>query len=208
MFGIEPDRASELTAFLDQQAQSLTADAAIAKFRKQRDVDQEQLIGSTGDQLAAERLPAQLENRVPGAREVERVVVLLSVELHATKGIALFQRESCAIKFFGPRTGVQTRKEFVIVRTRRSDLIVGYRGQGSQIRLARIRAMLSVQMCEFRQLVFTRPDLREALRDCVGDQEFVIATIKIAGELGIELSADDVRLALNTGQREWIERWI
>ena len=135
-------------------------------------------------------------------------MVLLSVELHATKGIALFQRESCAIKFFGPRTGVQTRKEFVIVRTRRSDLIVGYRGQGSQIRLARIRAMLSVQMCEFRQLVFTRPDLREALRDCVGDQEFVIATITIAGELGIELSADDVRLALNTGQREWIERWI
>lgn len=67
--------------------------------------------------------------------------------------------------------------------------------------------MLSAQMREFRQLVFARPDLREALGACVNDDEFVVATVELAGGLGISLGEDEVRLALNTGQREWIERW-
>lgn len=68
--------------------------------------------------------------------------------------------------------------------------------------------MLSAQMREFRQLVFTRPDLREVLRACSDVDDFVAATTAVAGELGIELSESEVRAALNAGQREWIERWI
>lgn len=71
-----------------------------------------------------------------------------------------------------------------------------------------MRAMLSAQMLEFRRLVFTRPELREALSAYSSDPPFVAACVALASELGITLAEDEVRLALNRGQREWIERWI
>lgn len=68
--------------------------------------------------------------------------------------------------------------------------------------------MLSARMHEFRQLVFARDELREALRICASDDEFVLASVALAGRHGIALGADEVRRALDAGQREWIERWI
>jgi len=68
--------------------------------------------------------------------------------------------------------------------------------------------MLSAQMREFRQLVFARPELREALRGCDSESQLVTASVALASQHGIALSEDEVRLALNAGQREWIERWI
>jgi hypothetical protein len=68
--------------------------------------------------------------------------------------------------------------------------------------------MPSTEMTRFRQLVFTRPELREALRGYDGDQEFVMATIALAATLDIKLAEDDVREALNAGQRDWLERWL
>jgi len=63
-------------------------------------------------------------------------------------------------------------------------------------------------MREFRQLLFARPELREALRACDSDPQFVIATVALAGQHGIALAEDEVRAALKSGQREWIERWL
>lgn len=68
--------------------------------------------------------------------------------------------------------------------------------------------MLSAGMREFRQLVFTCPELRESLHDYTSDAEFIPATVALAATFGIELDENDVRMALNAGQREWIERWI
>jgi hypothetical protein len=68
--------------------------------------------------------------------------------------------------------------------------------------------MPSAEMNRFRQLVFTRPELREALRGYAGDQEFVTATLALAATLDITLGEDEVRQALNAGQRDWLERWL
>lgn len=67
--------------------------------------------------------------------------------------------------------------------------------------------MPSVQMRQFRHLVFTRPEVRAALHACASDPELVVATVALASEFGIVLAEEDVRLALNAGKREWIERW-
>jgi hypothetical protein len=63
-------------------------------------------------------------------------------------------------------------------------------------------------MLEFRRLVFSRSELREALQGPMTDAEFVAATVALAAGFGVTLAADEVRQALDAGQREWIERWL
>lgn len=68
--------------------------------------------------------------------------------------------------------------------------------------------MQSAEMRKFRQLVFTRAEVREALCAYASDQDFVSATLALAQTFEINLGEDEVRQALNAGQREWLERWI
>lgn len=68
--------------------------------------------------------------------------------------------------------------------------------------------MPSAELRKFRQLVFTRAELREALCGHASDQDFVSATLALAQTFEIKLGEDEVREALNAGQREWLERWI
>lgn len=68
--------------------------------------------------------------------------------------------------------------------------------------------MLSAQMQQFRQIVFSTAQVREALRAYADDASFVAGTIRLADSFGIQLSAEEVREALVAGQREWLERWL
>lgn len=68
--------------------------------------------------------------------------------------------------------------------------------------------MLSAPMQQFRRLVFSNAQVREALRAFADDASFVAGTIQLAGSMGIGLSAEEVQEALRAGQREWLERWL
>lgn len=68
--------------------------------------------------------------------------------------------------------------------------------------------MPSTEMSKFRQLVFTRPELREVLGSYASDPEFVSATLALAGRFEINLGEEEVLEALNAGQRDWLERWL
>jgi len=68
--------------------------------------------------------------------------------------------------------------------------------------------MQSAEMRQFRHLVFTRAEVREALCGHASDQEFVSATLALAQTFEINLGEDEVREALSAGQREWLERWL
>jgi hypothetical protein len=58
-----------------------------------------------------------------------------------------------------------------------------------------------------REAVLADPVLQERLRG-LGPTEFVIATVTVAGELGLELTEADVEEGLRQARREWLERWI
>ncbi|HWS25753.1 MAG TPA: hypothetical protein VN259_04185 [Xanthomonadales bacterium] len=68
--------------------------------------------------------------------------------------------------------------------------------------------MLSAPMQQFRRLVFSNAQLREALQAYPDDASFVTGTIQLASNFGIVLSAEEIREALAAGQREWLERWL
>lgn len=68
--------------------------------------------------------------------------------------------------------------------------------------------MLSAPMQQFRQLVFSNAQVREALRAYADDATFVAGTLQLAGSMGIALSAEEIHEALRAGQREWLERWL
>lgn len=103
----------------------MAADSTVAKFWQQGDVDQKQFIGGSCDQFATNRLTVQLEYAVVSAREIQRIVMLLSFELHSTEGSTLVKRKSRAFEFVSARARVQTSQEFMIVRPRWADLVVG-----------------------------------------------------------------------------------
>lgn len=68
--------------------------------------------------------------------------------------------------------------------------------------------MLSAQMQQFRQLVFSDAQLRAALCQFSSDEAFAAGAIELASRQGILLSAQEVDQALAAGQREWLERWL
>ena len=205
---MQMDRTAQPPAFGDQGAQAIAADPATAELGQQRDVDQHESIDIDEDQFPPDRLPLQFEQGIAGPREMVRIVVLPEVELHAAERLALVDRETSAFELIRTRAGVQPGEKFEVVRARRAHAIVGQYGQVGWTRLATIGVMLSAQMLEFRRLVFSRSELREALQGPMTDAEFVAATVALAAGFGVTLAADEVRQALDAGQREWIERWL
>lgn len=68
--------------------------------------------------------------------------------------------------------------------------------------------MSDTAFSEFRAAVLADTDLQDKLREINDRAEFISSVVDLASKLGINLSAEDVENAMNTGRREWIERWI
>jgi hypothetical protein len=56
--------------------------------------------------------------------------------------------------------------------------------------------------------VLGAPALQSRLRDLTDRDSFVGETVKIAAELGLDLSPGDVDEALRDARRAWLERWV
>ena len=51
-------------------------------------------------------------------------------------------------------------------------------------------------------------DLQERLRVISDHDDFVSAVLEVAGELGLDLTADELEMEMNTAQRAWFLRWM
>lgn len=61
---------------------------------------------------------------------------------------------------------------------------------------------------KFHHMVLADPTLQEKLCDLDSKPEFIEKVMFLGGELGLAFTLDDVKEALNSGSRSWLERWI
>lgn len=61
---------------------------------------------------------------------------------------------------------------------------------------------------QFRELVLREPSLQQELEQAPDFAAFQPLALKLAQQLGVELTAEDLEAAWRAAQRAWIERWI
>ncbi len=64
------------------------------------------------------------------------------------------------------------------------------------------------QFERLRQAVLQDQALQERLYQILDLDEFVSQVLSEAEELGLEVTAEDVRSVMRANQRAWLERWI
>lgn len=68
--------------------------------------------------------------------------------------------------------------------------------------------MSQEQFEQFRNVVLEDLSLQKQLRAFTKRDMFVAHVVKLGAERGFQFTAEDVEEAMNTNQRDWIERWI
>jgi hypothetical protein len=61
---------------------------------------------------------------------------------------------------------------------------------------------------DFRQTVIEDSSLQHRLRGMTNTDDFVTRCVNLGHELGHEFTASDVRDALDTARRVWLQRWL
>ncbi|MBC7711357.1 MAG: aspartyl/asparaginyl beta-hydroxylase domain-containing protein [Rhizobacter sp.] len=64
------------------------------------------------------------------------------------------------------------------------------------------------QFSQFRDVVFSHPELQSKLRNCAHLDELLAASVALGRDYALHFSIEDVRAQANRGRREWIEQWI
>ncbi|HEX4263155.1 MAG TPA: Nif11-like leader peptide family natural product precursor [Verrucomicrobiae bacterium] len=68
--------------------------------------------------------------------------------------------------------------------------------------------MLENSFEKFRELVLRDLALQETLREPTRDDALIEMVVRIGVERGFGFTADEVRDAMRTSRRAWLERWI
>jgi len=68
--------------------------------------------------------------------------------------------------------------------------------------------MSQEQFEKFRQVVLEDLSLQKQLRAFTERDSFVDRVVKFGAEGGFQFTEEDVREAMRTGRRDWMEKWV